>query len=124
MRVDRHLVLVVPKMLDGVCCSRVPIEARHYELLWETVREHLLEKWRVGSFQAIKFNLLVWLQVRLFDPPLNHQLIDVLDARNLQNLAGPRILRVLFVTRSVGSVTPPTVLDTGGFRSVRRDGGV
>ena len=40
--VDRHLVLVMSKMLDGVCHSRVPVEVLHSELLWEMVREDLL----------------------------------------------------------------------------------
>ena len=37
MRVDHHLILVVPKMLDGVGRFGVKVEARHHELPREMV---------------------------------------------------------------------------------------
>ena len=34
VRVDRHLVLVLPEALDVIGRPRVALEARHYELFW------------------------------------------------------------------------------------------
>jgi len=45
VRVDSHLVLVLPEMLDGVSGSIVALEARYYELLRETVRGGFLREW-------------------------------------------------------------------------------
>ena len=44
MRVDRHLVLVLTELLDGVNHSRVALETQHHELLQEMVKSDLLGK--------------------------------------------------------------------------------
>jgi len=38
MSVDRYFVLVLAEMKEGVRGSRVVVEGRHYELLWEAER--------------------------------------------------------------------------------------
>ena len=42
--VDRYLVLVLPKMLDGIDRSGVAVEAWHYEFLQEAVRDDFLRE--------------------------------------------------------------------------------
>ena len=114
MGVNYYLVLVMPQMLNGVCRSHGHVEARHYEFLRETVREDLLEEWRVGGPQAAEFYFFC--MVAGSPPRSAFEPFDVLGARNL---AGLRILSVLFVTRSVGYVTPPAVPDMGGSHGAR-----
>jgi len=38
MGIDRHLIQVLPEMLDGVCSPRVAFQIRHHELLREAMR--------------------------------------------------------------------------------------
>jgi len=45
VRVDCHLVLVLPKMLDGVGGSCVAVEAWYYEFLREAMRDEFLREW-------------------------------------------------------------------------------
>jgi len=61
--VNPHLVLVVPKMLDGVCCSGVEVEARHHELPWETVGNDLLSKRGAGDLQVVRIHLMTRISV-------------------------------------------------------------
>jgi len=42
VRVDRHLVLVLPEVLDGIDRLRVALEAWHYELFRKAVRGDFL----------------------------------------------------------------------------------
>ena len=51
MRVDRHFILVVLKMLDGVGRSGVEVEARHHELPRETVSHDFLREWELKIFR-------------------------------------------------------------------------
>ena len=44
MRVDCHLVFVLPEVLDGISRPRVLFEARHHELLGEAVRSDFLRE--------------------------------------------------------------------------------
>jgi len=52
VRVDFHLILVVPKMLDRVGRSGVEVEAQHHELPQETVSHDFLREWRAENIQA------------------------------------------------------------------------
>jgi len=58
VRVDRQLVLVGPKMLDGVWCSRVEVKARQYKLLRETVGHDLFQKWGAEDLQVVRIHLM------------------------------------------------------------------
>ena len=41
MRIDSHLILVVPKMMNEISCSAIEVEAQHHELPWE--------QWEISS---------------------------------------------------------------------------
>ena len=98
MRVDRHLVLVLTKELDGVSCSRVVLEARHHELLGKAVRSDLLGERRVEGPQPAKLRLLSK-KLICFLNLLPDNLLDVLHMRNLRVSLQPRAFGVLTVTR-------------------------
>jgi len=45
VRVDRHLVLVLPEVLDEIGDPRVALEDWHYELFGDAVRGDFLREW-------------------------------------------------------------------------------
>ena len=45
VRVDRHLVLVLPEVLDGIDRPRVALEAWHYELFVKEMKGDFLLEW-------------------------------------------------------------------------------
>ena len=48
MRIDRHLIMVVLKMLDGAGRAGVEVKAQHHELHWETVRHVSIKGGELG----------------------------------------------------------------------------
>ena len=96
MREERHLVLILTKVLDEVSRSRVALEALHHELLREAARSNLLGEQRVKDAQPIRLRLLLEKLTGLFDL-LPNDLLYV-HSGSLQDFAQPRILRVLTAT--------------------------
>jgi len=45
MRVDRHLVLILPEVLDGIDRRGVALKAQNYEHFGEAVRGDFLREW-------------------------------------------------------------------------------
>jgi len=54
VRMNRHLVLILTEVMDGVDCSGVAFEARHHKLLREAVRSDLLGERRVEDAQPTR----------------------------------------------------------------------
>ena len=59
MRVDHHLILVLPKILDEVGRSQVVFETRHHKFLRKVARRDLLGERRVEDVQHVGFRLLM-----------------------------------------------------------------
>jgi len=97
MRVDRHLVLVLTEVLDRVGRSRVALEARHHELLRETVRSDILGEQRVKGTQPTRLCFLLEKMTCFLNLLLN-DLLDDFHARSLWGPVRPRVLEVLTVT--------------------------
>ena len=98
MRVNRHLVLVLMNVLDGVSCSRVAFKARHHELFHEVVKSDLFEEWRVEDAESIRLRFLLAKLTGLLDL-LSNDLLYVLLLGSLQDFARPRVLGVLTATQ-------------------------
>jgi len=85
VRINHHLILVVPKMLDGVGRFGLEVKARHHELPRETVGHDSRRKRGAGNSQIPRLHLVARLPARFFDAFLN-QLGNVFDIRNLRGL--------------------------------------
>ena len=89
VRVDRHLVLALPEVLDGIAHPRVALEARHYELFGEAMRGI--------SSEHSRLHLSIELLNCFFDQ-FSNNLLNVLDVRDLGSFVGAKILGVLIIT--------------------------
>jgi len=118
-----HLVLIQLEVLDGISRPRVVLEAQHYELLGEALRSDFSREWWGRGSQAARLCLLPKLLTCFLDPLL-HNLLNVLDARNLWSLVGGvRVLGMLVVTREVRSGAPSIALSVGCLRGESGNGG-
>jgi len=92
---------------------RVELEARHYELFGDVVRGDFLWEWWVRGSQTARFHLLLKLLTCFFNPLLNN-LLNILDAKDLLEPCGAKILGVLIITWEVSSYGALIALGVGG----------
>ena len=67
LRIDRHHILVVPKMLNGIGRSGVEVAALHHELPRKMMGHDFCQKRGAGNPQAPHLHLITGLSDRSFD---------------------------------------------------------